>query len=51
MYVTQYEWVWTIYGYRLMPVQRFVPLVYNVAPNYFAPQSYHFSTPTFGVER
>ena len=35
MYVTQYEWVWTIYGYRLMPVQRWVPVAY--APVYYVP--------------
>ena len=41
MYVTQYQYVWTIYGYQLVPVQRFVPLVYNfnVVPVHVVPNT------------
>ena len=49
MYVTQYEWVWTVYGYRLVPVQRWVPVVYHFAPAYFVPQ--HLAVSGYGVER
>lgn len=34
MFVVQYMWVWTVYGYVLMPVRRFVP-VYTYAPVFY----------------
>ena len=34
MWVTRYQWVWTIYGYRLQPVQVWQP-VYYYAPVYY----------------
>jgi hypothetical protein len=34
MYVTRYQWVWTYFGYQLMPVQVWQPIFYY-APVYY----------------
>jgi hypothetical protein len=35
MYVTRYQWVWTYYGYVLMPVTVFVPVYYTPVVYYY----------------
>jgi hypothetical protein len=35
MYVIRYQWVWTIYGYQLLPVRVFVPVYYYTPVVYY----------------
>jgi hypothetical protein len=35
MYVTRYQWVWTYWGYQLMPVTVFVPVYYTPVVYYY----------------
>lgn len=36
MYVTRYQWTWTVYGWQLQPVRVWVP-IYQYTPVYFSP--------------
>jgi hypothetical protein len=34
-WVVSYQWVWTIYGYQLLPVRRWVQLYYAPVVDYY----------------